>query len=377
MEKKIYCIEARLVQGSTWYIEGKDQAGKRIRTTFGINRIKNKTSRLKKANEIIAELLCPEEKELPKKIIFTPIQYKENPTIFEALTLAFQVKSDSDRKNTVKSYRTMYNKLALFLREKELANLPVTDFKYAHALSYMAYIGEKKRLSNNTYNNYLKFSREFWQEMIRQEFITLNPFSKIKKKRTTDKIRMNFTEAERKVIISYIQEKNYWLYIACLFQYYCFIRPSELLRLKFENIDMIRGVINLKGQQTKNWKDATITIPDYLLSVLKHPDFLSYHRSWFVFGRGLKPHSTVPAKDDKMNKLHSKYIHELKEQGKLQDIRGFTLYSWKDTGCTDAAEFLTPFELRDQLRHSTMEMVMKYYHKKTVIQAVKKHPVQL
>lgn len=66
-----------------------------------------------------------------------------------------------------------------------------------------------------------------------------------------------------------------------------------------------------------------------------------------------------------------------KEMGKLQDIRGFTLYSWKDTGCTDAAEFLTPFDLRDQLRHSTMEMVMKYYHKKTVIQAVKKHPVQL
>lgn len=377
MEKKIYCIEARLVQGSTWYIEYKDQAGKRIRTTFGINRIKNKTSRLKKAKEIITELLCLEEKELPKKIIFTPIQYKENPTIFEALTLAFQVKSDSDRKNTIKSYRTMYNKLALFLREKELDNLSVTDFKYAHALAYMAYIGEKKKLSNNTYNNYLKFSREFWQEMIRQEFITLNPFSKIKKKRTTDKIRMNFTEAERKVIISYIQEKNYWLYIACLFQYYCFIRPSELLRLKFENIDMIRGVIQLKGHQTKNWKDATITIPDYLLSVLKNPDFLSYHRSWFIFGRGLKPHSTVPAKDDKMNKLHHRYIVELKEMGKLQDIRGFTLYSWKDTGCTDAAEFLTPFELRDQLRHSTMEMVMKYYHKKTVIQAVKKHPVEL
>ena len=91
----------------------------------------------------------------------------------------------------------------------------------------------------------------------------------------------------------------------------------------------------------------------------------------------MKPHSTVPAKDDKMNKLHHQYILELKEQGKLQDIRGFTLYSWKDTGCTDAAEFLTPFELRDQLRHSTMEMVMKYYHKKNIIHSVKKHPIQL
>jgi len=385
MEKKFLCSDARIVKGKVWYIEYKDQAGKRIRVTFGINRIRSLKERRKKAQEIILELsggsMPKQQLQQPDVKPVAPIIAKpkniQNATIFEALSMAYNVKSDSDRKHTRKTYRTMYNKLYNFLLSSNQVDLPASRFRIQEAQEYMTFISTGKKLRNTTYNNYLAFAREYWCEMIRQEIITYNPFSKLRLKKPGEKIRKNFNSTERSVIIAYIKEKNYWLFISCLLQYYCFIRPSELLRLKFENFDLGRGIISLKGYQTKNWKDSTITIPDYLLQVLKDPKFLNYHRSWYVFGTKLEPNALKPAKDDIFNKLHKKYIVELKEQGKLQDIRGFTFYSWKDTGCTDAAEFLTPFELRDQLRHSTLEMVMKYYHGKQIIQAVKKHPIRL
>lgn len=78
-----------------------------------------------------------------------------------------------------------------------------------------------------------------------------------------------------------------------------------------------------------------------------------------------------------MYNLHREILEFLLKSGKLPDINGLSFYSWKDTGATNAAKFLTPFELRDQLGHATLEQIMVYYHHEEIIEKVKFHPVKL
>lgn len=363
MEKKF--ISPKLVKGATWYIEYYDPH--RLRRTFDLNRIQDKKIRLQEAKKILDRLNGQESKNIAST--------KEKTRLIDAIQVAYETKITSERKNTRKSYQTIYNKLMDWITKHKMEKSFLEDFTYKHAKKFI--LDAASGLCNTTYNNQIQLSKSLFYEIIREEPDYKNPFVGIQPKKHIEKTRRHFEDWERDIMIEAIREKDHRLYLATLLQYYCFIRPVELTRIRFRNFDFHNGTIKVESYEAKAWKTRVLTIPDSIIHYFACPEFNKFPSNWFVFGHKLQPDPSRKCAENRMYNLHRDVLEDMHRQGKLPDINGLSFYSWKDTGCTNAAKFLSPFELRDQLGHATLDQIMVYYHQDEIIEKVKFHPVQL
>jgi integrase len=149
------------------------------------------------------------------------------------------------------------------------------------------------------------------------------------------------------------------------------MRWSELKRLRFQDFDLVRGVINLSADKTKNYKAATVTIPPIFLTVLRQPDFTKYPSNYLIFGAMGKPHPSKNCGENTLRNRHKKLMEGLKEKNLLTNIEGLTPYSWKDTGITCLIEKVGAQATKNHARHSTEEQTNTYVQKKEINELVK------
>lgn len=69
---------------------------------------------------------------------------------------------------------------------------------------------------------------------------------------------------------------------------------------------------------------------------------------------------------------HKNVLTHLYNTGQLKNINGLTLYSWKDTGITDALEQMSILSVQDQAGHTTPGMTLKYRHKRRINDQIRK-----
>ena len=154
------------------------------------------------------------------------------------------------------------------------------------------------------------------------------------------KKRRPFEDEEKKVVAEHIQENHFWLYLALLLQFYCYIRPIELTRLRFKYFNLNDGTIDLPADITKSKKRRIVTIPLIIIYNFFDPRFVDTPANYLLFGDHLKPAPGAnvgeKARYDRMYKLHKRILKHLQKTGALQNIDGLTWYSWKDTGATDS-----------------------------------------
>lgn len=391
-------LPAKLIQGvKYWYIlfyqtDPTDGKRKRIRQTFGLNRISDIGNRKKMAAEIITRINRLLPKGYPYLIDFNGFSFlPSKPTthyfktidqletapklsetnILEALELARKIHCQTDRKETINCYNSHVRLFCKYLKKKKLHRLSIGEFSPKMAGEYMDYWILEKEVSNVTYNNKLTIIRILFKTLLVREYISENPFQRIARKKKAPKKRRNFTAEERNIVAAHIKANDFWMYYALLFQYYCFIRPAEMRRLRFRNLDLHKGIIQLTEDISKNRDADTVTIPGFLMTDFRHPQFIDYPINYYIFGAGMRPHPRHPCSKNMMNERHRKFLRELKKEGKLKDITGLSWYSWKDTGLTDFARIIQPRDLQEQVRHSSLEMTEKYLHGSEVIESIR------
>lgn len=360
---------AKVVVGYRTYIEYWAQnpvTGKleRFRETYGLNRIKNKRERLKKAKEIKNQI----NERLPKGFPFNEEEEKINSKILliDAIGQACKIKCQSDSLGTIRSYKSNHKLFVDWVIMKGYDKMLVFEFEHSHAREYMDFWIFEHKIGNNTYNNKRTKIKGMFQELIERELIEKNPFDKIKRKPKTKKIKEMFEPKEMELVSAYYKKHRPWMYKALLLQFYCWIRPEELRRLKFMNFDFRRGVLKLRNNHAKNNDDDNITIPKAIIGEFLNPEFAKYPYNWYVFGAKLKP-ARGQCGERSMNALHDTILTKLKI-----NRAGLVWYSWKDTGMTLLSEKLTPRELQKHARHSSLEVTENYLHNNgKVIQNVK------
>lgn len=366
MLKKFF-IPARLVEAKgRWYIEyyqTQPDTGECPRTRLygGLNRIKDLKERRKVALAMVREL---NKEKLPFGWPYQePVQDDDITTIADAIKLALDAKRALPRKKSFQTLESKVRPLSQYLKEKKWEEKPIKWFTRSKARAFMTWLDEKKNLTGITYNNYVKDLRSVFGEMIKDNLIDENPWSMMPKRQVEDKKRRTFTQKERLEVAAYVRKVDPWLFCAILMQYYCFVRPSEMRRLKFKDLDLHNGVINLPKDKTKNARPRTVTIPKKALDFFMEMDFPSYPVNYFIFGNNMQPHLSKAVGSGTMYRLHQKYLRELMKNGKLNDISGLQFYSWKDTGITDMSQVLDPYRLKDQTGHVKFEVLLRYYHK--------------
>jgi len=357
-------LPARLVKGHRWYIvfyQVDPVTNKRVRfrETFDLNRIPNLITRQKRANFIILQI----NSKLPFGYPYEG-SFKRDPAytnILEAIAIAEKIKCRSDRPKTVEAYSSMARIFNDFLVGKEWADMKIGAFQKRHALEFLDYATFTRGIGNRTYNNYLSQMRAFFKELQERDYVAENPFDDFKKKKLPGKTRRAFSQEEKEVVIRTIAGQDKWLLLAVLLQYYCFIRPIELLRLRFHMIDLKEGLIRLPAAITKNKQNSLVTIPDVFVPILERFQLHRWDPRWLIFGQRIQPHPDKAAGKNSIRLRHKRILEALRDEGELLDLTGLSLYSWKDTGALELfKQKVNPLEIMKQLRHTDLATTQLY-----------------
>lgn len=389
-------IPARLVEGKTrWHIvysytNGYSNETIRLKLTYNLNRIKKVRLRRKTGNDIVSQL----NKLLPLGYPWKQIE-RDNAVLSvtdlrEAVAFAVNMKTIDLRERTKGSYESMSTILIDFTEEK-YKKMNVGAFTTRHAQAFLDYLTIQrrtragKRLTNKTYNAYLNLLKGVWDILIKREYIVRNPWADYKEKKVKEKIARDYSHDELRVIIRRVGQEDKYLLLAMTLLYYCFIRPTELTRLRVRNLRIRDSRIVLEGLITKNGKNRSPTIPDLTRKFIESFKFESFGSNAYVFGRKAKRSKVIntcadfPVSYKVFNNRLKRIIEKLNEEGSLSDIHGMVFYGLKDTGATDLIEQgVNAYELMRQIGHSSLSETQTYLmKKKKVIQAVKEHKTDI
>ncbi len=167
------------------------------------------------------------------------------------------------------NYKCDIKKLTDWLSTKNLQNIPVNQFSTYHARNFMDDISTAKKYKNVTYNNLTRAYKTIFNFFIERELVLINPFGKITKLREEDAKIVAFSEKDWGVMYKNLPTHNPTLWLIANFIYYTAIRPSEIMRLKFEDIDLVRQKIICQGNKSKNHKSQIVEIPDDFQKLLE------------------------------------------------------------------------------------------------------------
>lgn len=372
---------AFLVEGADrWYIRFyclNDATGKmeRFRPTFSLNRITNLQQRRQMGQELCQKLnwWMAQGKPISKfDAARVRILEAESSTQFGSVLFAtamadlLEVLAKTMTADTMRTYRNIGLAFVDYLKVQKLHKLKCNELDRTHAMMYLDHCLVKRKLAPRTYNNQVGHLRTLCNRLLDRGYLEENPFAKTPMLRAPQKSRRNFAPDESRAVAAYIRRADPLLFYALILEYSCYIRPNEIRKLRFRDLDLQRGMVHVQAANAKDHEHRYPTIPSEFLPLFDAAFFESYPEHWFIFGRGWQPSEKGTCGRTTMYNKHLLALKELKKRGELKNIAGLTWYSWKDTGITDALEDLPLMAVRDQAGHSDAKMTLKYYHKARV-----------
>lgn len=376
MAKKTFVHSARLVKGGRWYIDFKrfdpvTGTETRHRQDFDLNDIADLEVRERVGERIVRniDLFAGNTKTA------APVAAKtDEKTVAQAVEWVTALKMQLPRKNSRKTYKAVSKKLLAWCTRLHYAGLAVSQFGKKHCRAFWDGLVSSGEYRGRSLNNYLVCLRTMWNEMAEREMVTENPWAKIKPERVGEKSRRPFTAEERRVVAAEIEATDYWMFRGVLLQFFCYIRPAEMLRLRFKNFDLGRGVVRVESADAKSWRRRVVTLPKSILHYFTDGIFDKQPGNYFLFGRketgphtwSLQPY-TVPVSECRMYKRHRRVLERLHADGRLTgDISGLTWYSWKDTGISMHTRKTSPVATKDQAGHTDLSVTSTYYHSEEI-----------
>jgi len=267
-----------------------------------------------------------------------------------------QVKDGSKRPQAVKSYKSFLRGITKFIADnKEQHNVVFClDFNKKFIVSYLDYIYYEKANSPRTFNNHLLFIRTFSRFLVEREYIKEDPTTGIAKKAKTEKIRQVIPLSVREKIFKHLKENNFNYLVMCLCTYYCFIRRTELTKLKVRMVDLNKGYMIIPGSISKNRKTEDVTIPNDLIQLLKIHIGDSEGDDYLFSNLGFKT-GKEQLRPDRIMSVWS----FMRKRLKIETVYQF--YSLKDTGITELLNSgIAAIKVRDQARHHDLKITESY-----------------
>lgn len=221
--------------------------------------------------------------------------------------------------------------------------------------SFLDHIYIDKDTSPRTRNNYLTFVGTFCAFCRRCGYIKSHPTEDIKPLRENDKIRKAISKSDMKRLLAYLLDDKPYL-LACMFQYYTFVRPKELVCLRVGDINVKEQSLFVSHTVSKNRKDGIVTIPKKVLKLMVDLGVLSYPTDYYLFGPDFLPSP---------EKSHSGIFRDrwLIVRKALNFPVSYKFYSLKDTGISDTIDKAGLTIAKDQARHSSVHVTNAYCRK--------------
>jgi len=314
-------------------------------------KLKTKTARFKRYDEL--------KKHIDSKLLqgWNPFE-DEKPelmTCIKALNLFLKVKEKTLRRRSFHTYSSFISRFINYLLKNKMHNIPVSQFSYYHAQKMMDYLITNLKINNRTYNNYVKSYRSIFNFFEKRELLLKNPWEKIENLKEEEGKIVAFTADEWEIVKNNLEKYDHQLWLAAMFIYYTAMRPQEIMRLKFSEVDMQRQKIYSLSANSKNKRQQVIEIPDQFLEILKAEDW-NYPSNYYLFSKNLIP----GIKENYPNRIAERW----RKFANKFNIKERKIYDFKHNAAGRLID--AGFNSRDiqfHLRHHSLDQTEQYLSK--------------
>ncbi|MEO0473778.1 MAG: tyrosine-type recombinase/integrase, partial [Bacteroidota bacterium] len=251
-------------------------------------------------------------------------------TIKAGFEKAYQAKLSHISPKTKESYDSHHRWLTAWLAESGIGDRRLQSLGKGDILAFLDWLYEKRKLGNRSRNNYRMYVTTCLEELVKREYIKVNPAKGIKDLPTKSTSHIPFTPEEQEILEKWLKQHNKQLYYFTRFIYYAFIRRIELCRLKVNHVDLKNRVILVRSMNAKNKKQMPVEIVDPLAEVIEEMELSKYPGNHLIFSKKLLP-GTDPIWPNRVSEAHKRALEATNlYNGEL------TMYSWKHTGNCNA-----------------------------------------
>ncbi|MEN6388834.1 MAG: site-specific integrase [Syntrophomonas sp.] len=256
-------------------------------------------------------------------------------------------------------YMRATNVFMHWLKYNQLEQKSIKSITSDNISDFFLYLGKTKNLDKPTCEKYFLVLRQLFQYAEKRDELYFIPFDRVSfPKKKKDQGAEAIQSDDLKILIPYIKERDPQLFLACMIEYYCFIRPGKELRLlKVGDINLKDGLITVRQENAKNKTKQIVTMPQQLIDICYEIGINEADKNLFVFGK----HRMFNSRPWSVNMLAYRF-NKCRDALKLS--KGYKLYSFKHTGATMLHMSGLPMrELMDQLRHTKLEATQHYLKK--------------
>jgi integrase/recombinase XerD len=157
--------------------------------------------------------------------------------------------------NTIRTYKTAFTEFIVYFKEQD-----VSQVKYEFILAYLTKRANEDKISSSYQNQLINAIKFYYEKMLGHD----KKFYYLKRPFKEEKLPEILSVQEIKKLFSVIANKKHKAIIYLL--YSCGFRISELINLKFKDVDRNRMIVNIR--QGKGKKDRVVNLEQDTLDAL-------------------------------------------------------------------------------------------------------------
>jgi integrase len=260
------------------------------------------------------------------------------------------------KQKTAYDYLSRVGTLETYISECHVRISFAYQFDRGFVVDFLDYLIMDKDVSATTRNNYRTWLSTVGTWLVERKYISRNPVEDVHQLREKEKKREPLTAPALARMREYLNVNNRHFLLACMMEYYTFIRPDEMRHLRIGNISVSRKEITVPADVAKNRKERTVGLNQKVILMMMELNIFDAPSQYYIFGEGLKP-------GPEMTYLNHFRLEWKKMRTALRWPDSYQFYSLKDSGIRDLANAEGVVVARDQAGHSDVAVTNRYLKK--------------
>ena len=269
-----------------------------------------------------------------------------------------------------KSFQTYQSKIRIFCEWSErngVDQLHVSRVTTGHIQDFLRTVATVNGLSRLTMQKYAQILHTFFDYLMKDlGCIEANPVVAIPKLgKVVDEAAKPIPDDDRRLLMAAMRKYDRQLWIVCLLQYYCAIRPGECRLLKVGDLDFAGDTIRVPKDVSKHREGETVVMPTQLVRQLKEEGYANAERGLYLFSASGRPGDRPLGKN--YFRCHFNLLRD-----KLGLSPDYKLYSFKYTGGVALVNAgIDTWELQRHFRHKSIDTTEHYIRKNFAVKSDK------
>jgi len=269
--------------------------------------------------------------------------------------------SSMEAKGTLKpktayDYLSRVGTLETYISECHVRISFAYQFDRGFVVDFLDYLIMDKDVSATTRNNYRTWLSTVGTWLVDRKYISRNPVEEVHQLREKEKKREPLSAAALARMREYLNKNNRHFLLACMMEYYTFIRPDELRHLRIGDISVANREVTVPADVAKNHKERHVGLNTKVLLLMSELRTFDSPSHYYLFSDNLKPGTEMV--------YLNRFRYEWKKMRQaLRWPESYQFYSLKDSGIRDLANAEGVVVARDQAGHSDIAVTNRYLKK--------------